>query len=87
MEAFLQLANNAAWLIYSLLWQYCHCTHRKARLLNAGNAPYFTFIAVIFLFGSRERPAAIPIEIKSIDDTSNFDEFPESDILQPGEST
>uniref|UniRef100_A0A673KH28 non-specific serine/threonine protein kinase n=1 Tax=Sinocyclocheilus rhinocerous TaxID=307959 RepID=A0A673KH28_9TELE len=30
-----------------------------------------------------ERPAAIPIEIKSIDDTSNFDEFPESDILQP----
>lgn len=34
----------------------------------------------------RERPAAIPIEIKSIDDTSNFDEFPESDILQPGET-
>uniref|UniRef100_A0A7N6AJC2 Serine/threonine-protein kinase sax-1 n=1 Tax=Anabas testudineus TaxID=64144 RepID=A0A7N6AJC2_ANATE len=29
----------------------------------------------------RERPAAIPIEIKSIDDTSNFDEFPDSDIL------
>ncbi|CAB1329569.1 unnamed protein product [Coregonus sp. 'balchen'] len=29
------------------------------------------------------RPAAIPIEIKSIDDTSNFDEFPDSDILQP----
>lgn len=34
----------------------------------------------------RERPAAIPIEIRSIDDTSNFDEFPESDILQPGET-
>ncbi|XP_043564832.1 serine/threonine-protein kinase 38-like [Chiloscyllium plagiosum] len=32
---------------------------------------------------TRERPAAIPIEIRSIDDTSNFDEFPESDILQP----
>ncbi|XP_038675294.1 serine/threonine-protein kinase 38 isoform X2 [Scyliorhinus canicula] len=31
----------------------------------------------------RERPAAISIEIKSIDDTSNFDEFPDSDILQP----
>ncbi|KAJ8016442.1 hypothetical protein DPEC_G00007250 [Dallia pectoralis] len=31
----------------------------------------------------RERPAAIPIEIKSIDDTSNFDDFPDSDILQP----
>lgn len=34
----------------------------------------------------RERPAAIPIEIKSIDDTSNFDDFPESDILQPGKT-
>ncbi|XP_044786631.1 serine/threonine-protein kinase 38 isoform X3 [Bubalus bubalis] len=33
----------------------------------------------------RERPAAISIEIKSIDDTSNFDEFPESDILKPTE--
>uniref|UniRef100_A0A8C2A1K0 non-specific serine/threonine protein kinase n=1 Tax=Cyprinus carpio TaxID=7962 RepID=A0A8C2A1K0_CYPCA len=32
----------------------------------------------------RERPAAISIDIKSIDDTSNFDDFPESDILQPG---
>ncbi|PIN88698.1 Serine/threonine-protein kinase 38-like [Aquarana catesbeiana] len=35
----------------------------------------------------RERPAAITIEIKSIDDTSNFDEFPESDILQPVPNT
>lgn len=34
-------------------------------------------------FLRRERPAAIPIEIKSIDDTSNFDEFPDSDILTP----
>ncbi|XP_072123489.1 serine/threonine-protein kinase 38-like isoform X4 [Mobula birostris] len=31
----------------------------------------------------RERPAAIPIEIRSIDDTSNFDDFPDSGILQP----
>ncbi|GAB1300807.1 Serine/threonine-protein kinase 38 [Apodemus speciosus] len=35
----------------------------------------------------RERPAAISIEIKSIDDTSNFDEFPESDILKPTVTT
>ncbi len=28
----------------------------------------------------RERPAAIPIEVKSIDDTSNFDEFPDVDL-------
>ncbi len=28
----------------------------------------------------RERPAAIPVEIKSIDDTSNFDDFPDVDL-------
>lgn len=44
----------------------------------------FTLLALVSI--CRERPAAIPIEIKSIDDTSNFDEFPESDILQPGET-
>ena len=38
-------------------------------------------------FPFRERPAAIPIEIKSIDDTSNFDEFPDSDILTPTGAT
>lgn len=29
---------------------------------------------------TRERPSAINVEVKSIDDTSNFDEFPEVDI-------
>lgn len=28
----------------------------------------------------RERPAAIPVTIRSIDDTSNFDEFPDVDL-------
>jgi len=31
----------------------------------------------------RERPAAIPMQIKSIDDTSNFDEFPDVDLNIP----
>ncbi len=43
-----------------------------------------TEIADNCLPSPRERPAAISIDIKSIDDTSNFDDFPESDILQPG---
>lgn len=46
-----------------------------------GNMFYIKTIYILL----RERPAAISIEIKSIDDTSNFDDFPESDILQPGE--
>lgn len=28
----------------------------------------------------RERPAAIPVDVKSLTDTSNFDEFPDSDL-------
>ena len=32
----------------------------------------------------RERPAAIPVEVRSIDDTSNFDEFPDVDLKIPG---
>ena len=31
----------------------------------------------------RERPAAIPVEVKSIDDTSNFDDFPDVDLEIP----
>ncbi|KAL3841319.1 hypothetical protein ACJMK2_019481 [Sinanodonta woodiana] len=34
----------------------------------------------------RDRPAAIPIDIKSIDDTSNFDEFPDVNLKWPTQS-
>lgn len=52
-------------------------------MFNGNDIDYADYYSFFFCY--RERPAAIPIEIKSIDDTSNFDEFPESDILQPGE--
>lgn len=35
----------------------------------------------------RERPAAISVEVKSIDDTSNFDDFPDVDLKIPSAST
>ena len=35
----------------------------------------------------RERPAAIPVTVKSIDDTSNFDDFPDVDLKIPAAST
>jgi len=34
----------------------------------------------------RERPAAIPVVVKSIDDTSNFDDFPDVDLKIPAPS-
>ena len=33
----------------------------------------------------RDRPAAIPITVKSIDDTSNFDEFPDLELKKQGD--
>lgn len=33
----------------------------------------------------RERPACIPVDVKGIDDTSNFDEFPEIDLKLPSQ--
>jgi len=38
----------------------------------------YVFLCVVCVF--RDRPAAIQIEVKSIDDTSNFDEFPDIDL-------
>ena len=35
----------------------------------------------------RERPAAIPVEVKSIDDTSNFDDFPDVDLKIPSQAS
>jgi serine/threonine kinase 38 len=35
----------------------------------------------------RERPAAIPVTVKSIDDTSNFDDFPDVDLKIPAANT
>lgn len=60
------------WLLYSY-----HILKCKIPLWQLVKLFEFTYLF------SRERPAAIPIEIKSIDDTSNFDEFPDSDILTP----
>jgi serine/threonine kinase 38 len=31
----------------------------------------------------RERPAAIPVDVRSIDDTSNFDDFPDVKLEIP----
>ena len=42
-------------------------------------AELFEMSWVCWLYFS-DRPAAIPVDVKSIDDTSNFDEFPDVDL-------
>lgn len=42
--------------------------------LRSGVVPFFRGVDWDHI---RERPAAIPVEVRSIDDTSNFDDFPD----------
>ena len=45
----------------------------RARLLDEG----MDWFKAVDWEHIRERPAAIPVQVRSIDDTSNFDEFPD----------
>jgi len=58
------------------------CTNAENRIGKNGvdeikTHPFFKGVDWISI---RERPTAIPVDVKSIDDTSNFDEFPEVDL-------
>ncbi|CAB4066333.1 STK38 [Lepeophtheirus salmonis] len=51
--------------------------------LNQQRKLYESFAASVDWDHIRERPAAIAVNVKSIDDTSNFDEFTETDLTLP----
>ena len=50
---------------------------------NLYQLTYFVYSAPVDWEHIRERPAAIPVQVKSIDDTSNFDDFPDVDLKIP----
>ena len=50
---------------------------RVKTLGDMTNLPWFSMVDWNNL---RERPAAIPVQVKSIDDTSYFDAFPEVEL-------
>ncbi|KAB5542338.1 hypothetical protein PHYPO_G00090510 [Pangasianodon hypophthalmus] len=66
-----------------LVLRYCTDAENRIGALSVDEIKCHPFFEAVDWDHIRERPAAISIEIKSIDDTSNFDDFPESDILQP----
>ncbi|KAG7270809.1 hypothetical protein CRUP_037143 [Coryphaenoides rupestris] len=66
-----------------LILRYCTDAENRVGAVSVEEIKGHAFFESVDWEHIRERPAAISIEIKSIDDTSNFDEFPESDILQP----
>ncbi|KAJ0047456.1 hypothetical protein NL108_000663, partial [Boleophthalmus pectinirostris] len=66
-----------------LILRYCTDAENRIGAVSVDEIKSHQFFESVDWEHIRERPAAISIEIKSIDDTSNFDDFPESDILQP----
>jgi len=65
------ISQNARGTILSLL---ATMETRVKSLEDMTNLPWFSLVDWTNL---RERPAAIPVQVKSIDDTSYFDDFPE----------
>ncbi|CAJ0920051.1 unnamed protein product [Ranitomeya imitator] len=70
-----------------LILRFCNDADNRIGAIGVEEIKTHPFFECVDWGHIRERPAAINIEIKSIDDTSNFDEFPESDILQPVPNT
>lgn len=59
------------------------CTDASQRLANFLDIKEHAFFKGIDWEHIRDRPAAIPVQVKSIDDTSNFDDFPDVDLKIP----
>ncbi|ESO07978.1 hypothetical protein HELRODRAFT_98141 [Helobdella robusta] len=65
----------------SLLSSFC-CDQDK-RLNEVDEIKTHPFFNGVDWHHIRDRPAAIPVQLKSIDDTSNFDDFPDVDLKWP----
>ncbi len=68
----------------NVLFIYCRfCCESEKRIGTKGGLdeirlhPFFKGVDWDHI---RERPAALPINVKSFDDTSNFDEFPDIEV-------
>ena len=59
------------------------CADPDRRVKSLDDIKSLSFFSGVDWEHIRERPAAIPMQIKSIDDTSNFDEFPDVDLSIP----
>ena len=56
------------------------CDSMENRMQNLEDIKRLGFFLNVDWDHIRERPAAIPVTVKSIDDTSNFDEFPDVEL-------
>ena len=56
------------------------CDGAERRIQNLSDINKMGFFLSVDWDHIRERPAAIPVTVKSIDDTDNFDEFPDVEL-------
>ena len=61
--------------MFQINFRFC-CDDEK-RVKNLGEIKALSYFQGVDWAHIRERPTAIPVEVNSIDDTSNFDDFPE----------
>ena len=59
------------------------CCEAERRVKNLDEIKALAFFNGVDWAHIRERPSAIPIEVKSIDDTSNFDTIPDVELQIP----
>jgi len=63
------------------------CTDIDSRVKNLEDIKEIPWFKSVDWAHIKERPAAIPVTVKSIDDTSNFDDFPDVDLKIPAAKT
>jgi len=62
---------------------FCFCDQQGLRVSSLEDIKKITFFNTVDWDHVRERPAAFNLNVKSIDDTSHFDEFPDVDLKIP----
>jgi len=71
------ITNIAKNLVQSFCTDANNRIGRQSDIDEIKNHPFFRGVDWEHI---RDRPAAIPVEVKGIDDTSNFDDFPDVDL-------
>lgn len=70
--------SEKKWLIIFARFRYCcEAERRLGSQKGLEDLKIIPFFRGVDWEHIRERPAAIPVEVRSIDDTSNFDDFPD----------
>ena len=70
----------SSWKILFLFFFGRFCTNAEQRLGSLDEIRNHPFFLEVDLDHIRDRPAAYQPRVKSIDDTSNFDDFPDVDL-------